>query len=71
MVKRIALIAAAVVTVGLLPIFPAKKGPSDYDLELRRIGANLAAKPATLRRAGFLYQRASLTADFNDFRAAE
>src|SRR5436309_2472991 len=71
MVKKTLLIAAAVVTVGLLPIFPKKSGPTDYERELRKIDANLAAKPTTLRRTGFLYQRAALTADFNDFRNAE
>jgi len=71
MVKRL-LIVAALVTVGFLPIFPAaKKGPTDYELELKKIDASLAAKPTTLRRTGFLYQRAALTGDFNDFRVAE
>ena len=72
MVKRSLLLVAIVVTIGFLPIFPAsKRGPTDYELELKRIDASLAAKPTTLRRTGFLYQRAALTADFNDFRAAE
>jgi tetratricopeptide (TPR) repeat protein len=64
MVKRL-LIAAGLVTVGFLPIFPKKSGPTDYELELKRIDAKLAEKPL------FAYQRAALTGDFNDFRAAE
>lgn len=72
MVKKVMLGVAALAVVAFLPIFPAaKKGPTDYELELRGIDAKLAAKPATLRRTGYLYQRAALTADFNDFRAAE
>ena len=73
MVKRSLLLVAIVIAIGFLPIFPAasKRGPTDYELELKKIDASLAAKPTTLRGTGFLYQRAALTADFNDFRAAE
>ena len=71
--KRSLFLVAIVIAIGFLPIFPAasKRGPTDYELELKKIDASLAAKPTTLRGTGFLYQRAALTADFNDFRAAE
>lgn len=70
---RFVLVAAAalVVVVAFLPIFPARKGPTAYELDLKRIGAALATKQTTLHRTGLLYQRAALTSDFNDFRAAE
>ena len=67
MVKKALLAVAAVVIAGFLPIFPAAKkhGPTDYDVELRSIDAKIPAKPL------YAYQRASLTGDFDDFRAAE
>jgi tetratricopeptide (TPR) repeat protein len=71
MVKKIVLIVAVLLVVGLLPIFPKKSGPTDYELELKKIDAKLAKEKTTLRRTGLLYQRAALTSDFNDFRAAE
>src|SRR5687767_10875366 len=45
-------------------------GRSDYDRELARIDAELA-QATDAKRAYFLYLRASLTADYADFRAAE
>lgn len=73
------LIAAAVIAAGFLPILPAEKtGPTDYQRELNQIESDLAALPSkvaeperTLRRTGLVYRRASLTADFAGFRAAE
>lgn len=45
-------------------------GPTDYDKELQRIDTELAtAKDA--KRVQLLYQRASLTNDYKDFRAVE
>src|SRR3954452_15681037 len=64
-------VAALVVVVAFLPIFPARKGPTAYELDLKRIDAALATKQTTLHRTGLLYQRAALTSDFDDFRTAE
>jgi tetratricopeptide (TPR) repeat protein len=74
------LAAAGVIVAGFLPVFPAKKsGPTDYQRELQKVDADLAALPRkypaepdrTLHRAGLLYTRASLTSDFGDFKLAE
>src|SRR5580765_7455393 len=74
------LAAAGIIVAGFLPVFPAKKsGPTDYQRELQKVDADLAALPhkypaepdRTLHRAGLLYTRASLTSDFGDFKLAE
>lgn len=70
--------ASAILVAGFLPVFPAKKdGPTDYQRELKKIDDDLLTKlpktepERTLHRAGLLYNRASLTADFGDFKIAE
>ena len=54
---------------GFLPVFAP--GPTAYQRELAQIGRDLDAQRDPLRRTGLLYRRASLTADFADFRTAE
>ncbi|HEX3529090.1 MAG TPA: tetratricopeptide repeat protein [Thermoanaerobaculia bacterium] len=73
---------AAFTAIGFMPLFrpaPRPEAPSDYDRELAKIESDLAAPPQAasepadraLQKAGLLYRRASLTGDFEYFKAAE
>jgi len=80
--KILSLVLVTFTAIGFMPLFrPALRpeAPNDYDRELAKIESDLAAPPQAasepadraLQKVGLLYRRASLTGDFEHFKAAE
>jgi tetratricopeptide (TPR) repeat protein len=82
MLKILSLVLVAFTAIGFMPLFrpaPRPEAPNDYDRELAKIESDLATPPQAasepadraLQKVGLLYRRASLTGDFEHFKAAE